>query len=520
MLGPVLIDLALENLHIIRRVRQIVRKWWSLELAFTDQTGYVVDHQKGVVIPPHNPICQSCLRTKEGFARCNRSVEKAIAQLTPGPEGARRLGPCHLGVDIVAAPIAIDGQTQGALFACGFLLDGGPEREERVAAGARALGLERVVPDLDAAAKRLVRLDARDADRFFDLVTTCATEAAEVAARRGLSQTISALAPETAGFGAIIGKSAPMKRLFAVLERVVETDTTVLVSGENGTGKELVARAIHFGGPRKDQPFLAQNCSALNDNLLESELFGHVLGSFTGATREKKGLFKAADGGTFFLDEVGDMSPAMQVKILRVLEEGMFLPVGATRPEQVDVRVIAATNRTLKDLVQRRLFREDLYFRLNVIHIEVPPLRERVEDIPLLCDHFLTRISRRTRRTKKRLSPELMRDLFASRWAGNVRELENTIERLAVLAGDREVIGREVRELQGEKQEDEPALAKAAERGHLTAAVQALEREMIQAGLIQTHWNKSKLAEKLGLSRTTLIKKIKEYGLEDELDEP
>jgi transcriptional regulator with PAS, ATPase and Fis domain len=203
------------------------------------------------------------------------------------------------------------------------------------------------------------------------------------------------------------------------------------------------------------------------------------------------------------------------VKVLRVLQEGTFQPVGGTRPDHVDVRVIAATNRPLREMVARREFREDLYYRLNVINIDVPPLRERMEDLPLLCEHFLQRFAERQARPAKRIAPELMAEFYASRWAGNIRELENTIERLAVLAGDAELIGPELRRLGARGMPgDEKGLARFKERGDLGSAVQALEREMIQSGLIATHWNKSKLAERLGLSRTTLIKKIKELGLE------
>jgi transcriptional regulator with GAF, ATPase, and Fis domain len=517
------IEQDFEDLHIVRRVRQIVRKWWSIELAFADDTGFVVDHKKGIVVPPHNPICQTCLRGKEGFSRCNRSVEKAIVQLARKPDSAQRAGPCHMGLDIVAVPVVVDGEYQGAMFACGFVIDEGSEsgRRSTVIDRARALGLERDVPDLEAAYDSIARLDSRDLEYFKDLLATTAAEVSEFASTvRAKEQRIQELSAELQGrhrFGSIIGKSDAMKRLFSILERVVDSDATVLITGENGTGKELIARAVHYNGNRREQAFVAQNCSALNDNLLESELFGHVKGSFTGATRDKQGLFKVADGGTFFLDEVGDMSPSMQVKVLRVLQDGTFLPVGATKPEKVDVRIIAATNRPLKEMVAKREFREDLYYRLNVINIEVPPLRERLEDLPVLCDHFLNRLAERTNRPLKRLAPEVMADFYAARWSGNIRELENTIERLVVLAGENEVITGELRRLGGRPTPDDgvKAFARFKDRGDLASAVQALEREMIEAGLIATHWNKSRLAEKLGLSRTTLIKKIKDFGLED-----
>src|SRR3712207_7869306 len=223
-------------------------------------------------------------------------------------------------------------------------------------------------------------------------------------------QTIQTLSHELSDrykFENIIGKSGPMLEIFRLLEKVCNSDSTVLINGESGTGKELVARAIHYNGPRKDKPFVVQNCSAFNDNLLESALFGHVKGSFTGAVRDKKGLFEVADNGTFFLDEVGDMSPTLQVKLLRVLQEGTFLPVGGTEPREVDVRVIAATHKDLGEMVKRGEFREDLFYRINVIRVHLPPLRERRDDLPLLVDHFLRKHHREGQRARG-LSPEAM----------------------------------------------------------------------------------------------------------------
>jgi len=308
-----------------------------------------------------------------------------------------------------------------------------------------------------------------------------------------------------------------MRRLYGLLDKLVASDVTVLIHGENGTGKELIARALHFSGPRRDKQFVAQNCSALNDQLLESELFGHVKGSFTGATRDKPGLFKVADGGTFFLDEVADMSPAMQVKLLRVLQEGTFVPVGGTKPEKVDVRIIAASNKDLREAVLRREFREDLFYRLHVVALEVPSLRERLTDLPLLVDHFLDAVAQRTGKPRKRLHPELMAAFYEWRWPGNVRELENEIERLCVLAGDADAIPPELRAQRAAKAPANAAhLAALVQQGlgsDLATAVGALEKELIETGLRETRGNRSKLAERLGVSRTTLIKKIREYGI-------
>src|SRR5207245_722941 len=205
-------------------------------------------------------------------------------------------------------------------------------------------------------------------------------------------------------YDAIIGKSRPMQDLYRLLDKVIDSDSTVLVHGENGTGKELVARAIHYNSARSNQRFVVQNCSAFNDNLLDSELFGHKRGSFTGAIADKQGLFEVAHEGTFFLDEIGDMSPALQVKVLRVLQEGTFIPVGGTDVRRVDVRVVAATNRDLKRMVERGEFREDLYYRVHVINLTIPPLRERREDIPALVEHFLKKYAKNRRLKQKKLT--------------------------------------------------------------------------------------------------------------------
>src|SRR5713101_6707788 len=423
---------VLGELQIVRKIRETVRRWWGIELSFTDAKGFVVEHGKGILIPPSNRTCTACLGDRVGFQRCNESIEKAVRQFGSEPASARLLGPCHMGLEIVGAPISYGGERQGSLFACGFVV-----AEKAEAARPHAIQttqrLQLPVVQPSEAFDTIARIDARDVPRLTDLIDTTVEEiAAYQNAVAERERNIQALRRELTAryrFADIVGKSAPMQRLYALLDKLVSSDITVLVTGENGTGKELIARALHYNGPRKDKAFVATNASALNDNLLESELFGHVKGAFTGAGRDKTGLFKVADGGTFFLDEVGDMSPAMQVKLLRVLQEGTFVPVGATKPDRVDVRVIAATNRDLREMVARRQFREDLFYRLHVVNIEVPPLRQRSDDLPLLTSHFLQQAGERTSRPVKRLHPDLLRSFYERRWPGNIRELENELDR-------------------------------------------------------------------------------------------
>ena len=310
-------------------------------------------------------------------------------------------------------------------------------------------------------------------------------------------------------YGAIAGSATKMQELYALLDRVAPADSTVLIQGENGTGKELVARAIHERSPRAAHRFTVTNCSAFNDNLLDSELFGHKRGAFTGAVADKPGLFEVADLGTFFLDEIGDMSPALQVKVLRVLQEGTFNRVGDTEACKVDVRIIAATNRDLQAMVAAGQFREDLYYRIHVINVTLPALRERPEDIPLLVEHFLGR-----HKTKKRLAPDALARMREYAWPGNVRELENEIERLVVLAGDAAVIEAEL--LSPRIRHYAPSETDATtDPSSLPAAVEALERRMIGAAMRRHGGNKTRAAEELKVSRRNLIRLVQKYQIEE-----
>ncbi|MFT3923613.1 MAG: sigma-54 dependent transcriptional regulator [Myxococcales bacterium] len=333
----------------------------------------------------------------------------------------------------------------------------------------------------------------------------------------------------------IVGRSAVMQALFRMVTKVAPTSATVLITGENGTGKELVARAIHDGSPRANKPFVAANCSAFNDNLLESELFGHRRGAFTGAVADKRGLFEEADGGTFLLDEVGDMSPALQVKLLRVLQEGTFLPVGGTQTKKVDVRIIAATNKDLAALVRKGAFREDLYYRLHVVALRTPPLRERGEDLDRLVNFFLKRLGERHNRNKA-LHPETAEKLRLHRWPGNVRELQNEIERIWVLSGDDPVIGPEhlskgvaastalleapqdSAPVSSETSLPTPATEELPEEP-LNASLERFERQLIERALRKVQGNRTRAAQLLGVSRRNLIRKLQQFGLAAGADE-
>ncbi len=310
-------------------------------------------------------------------------------------------------------------------------------------------------------------------------------------------------------FGDIIGKSDAIERILELIARISQTSITVLIQGDSGTGKELIAQAIHENSPRKDRPFIVINCGAMPDTLLESELFGHVKGAFTGASANKKGLLEEADGGTFMLDEIGDTSPAFQVKLLRVLQQGEMRKVGSNEFQKINVRVIAATNRRLDKLVEQNRFRHDLYYRLNVVQIDVPPLTDRREDILLLADHFMQKYAEKMKKRVIGISKEARELFLAYPWPGNVRELENTLERAVALC-----VGFQI------KAEDLPkrikfwqSSAKAKEENTLLP-LKNVEEQHIRHVLQTLNWDYDRAVEVLGIGRTTLWRKIKEYGIE------
>lgn len=314
-------------------------------------------------------------------------------------------------------------------------------------------------------------------------------------------------------FHSLIGKSKPMEDVFSTIMKVADSSATVLITGESGTGKELVARAIHFQGERKKGPFIPVHCASIPENLLESELFGYEKGAFTGANRNKPGRFSLAEGGTLFLDEIGEMPFSLQSKLLRVLEEKEFMPVGGTRSKKVNVRIIAATLRNLETMVEEGTFREDLYYRLNVVPIHLPPLRERKEDIPLLTTHFLQKYCREMHYPMKKVSPQAMEIFLNYTWPGNVRELENTIERIIVLyPGAKEILPNHVPE--NMRLNNVNSKKKAGEDlPTLKEAISNLEKEMIIEALKRSKGVQARAAKLLGTTRRILRYKIEKLGI-------
>jgi two-component system NtrC family response regulator len=316
------------------------------------------------------------------------------------------------------------------------------------------------------------------------------------------------------GLHTVVGRSKSMREVLDLVERVAASSSNVLITGESGTGKEIIAQALHYASPRKNGPFVSVNCMALNPGVLESELFGHEKGSFTGAVAQKRGRFEAAHKGTLFLDEVGELSPDLQVKLLRVLQEHTFERVGGTRQISVDMRLIAATNKDLKEAVQQGGFREDLFYRLNVVHIHIPPLRERAEDIPLLATHFLQQFAKENGKAITGFTPEAMQALSAFDWPGNVRQLENVVESSVVLARG-EQIGYEdmPAELRDESAQFKTAADMLPTEIDLSDTLEKIESALIRRALVRSNFVQVRAAQMLGISKSLLQYKLKKYNI-------
>lgn len=411
---------------------------------------------------------------------------------------------------VMALPFCVRGRIAGAVYV--------DNRLQRGAFGKAELATLTSLVDLAGTAIERARLYEENERHVRELETLSSRLRLRVeSTERQLDETRDRLrtAGEPSGsYPQIIGEAHPIRDMLRLLDKIVRTEEPVLIMGESGTGKELVARAIHHNGPRARKPFLSENCAALPDSLLESELFGHVRGAFTGADRDKKGLFELSDHGTLFLDEIADMSPEMQKRLLRALQEGEIRPVGGKSVRKVDVRIVSASNKDLERLVRAGEFREDLYYRLKVLTIHVPTLRDRKDDIPLLVDHFL-RVHRPKGRTTRRLGPGVMETLQAYDWPGNIRELENEARRMLSLG--EEVITADVLSEQVRR----GSAATEAESGEDTSVanllelVEHVERREITKALSLSKGNKTRAAEMLGISRFTLQRKLDKYDISD-----
>jgi transcriptional regulator with PAS, ATPase and Fis domain len=419
---------------------------------------------------------------------------------------------CHAGLSEICAPLIYRDKYCGYFGMVGGFISHDPNEAEwgTIAERVKDTGvdleeLKKAYFEITPISEELLKIMLPLMGVIVEEVIKAAVEVEED--KKRISELESALA-EKYNFAKIIGKSRAMQEIFSLLRRIIQTDSPILIEGETGTGKELIASTIHYNGHRKDKSFMAINCGGMTETLLESELFGHIKGSFTGAIRDKKGLFEVTDKGTLFLDEIGEMSPALQVKLLRVLQEGIFLPVGATEPRKADCRIISATNKNLKELVNQGKIREDLYYRINVIKVTLPPLRDRKDDIPLLIDHFLKTLPDAAEKKIRGIRPEAMKMLLNYPWPGNIRELQNVLQRAISLAGSRYITTEELPEDICKRSVTLIDFTKPYEH-----ATKQFQLQYLSKLLSETSGNVTQAAHRAGLNRTAFQYHLKIHQL-------
>jgi transcriptional regulator with PAS, ATPase and Fis domain len=512
----------IKDLHVSKKLEEILGQWFGVDIFYTDKHGHVFTEITDKSYPFKSQFFKVQMQLPYGNEYIEQDIEKGL-ELLKQNEGKKSFyfDSYFPGVRSIAAKIEVDGEFLGAVFAYPYFTDAVTKEEmQKVVSQLESLGAS--ADDAVNACDSVKKLKRHEYEYLKDIIGYIAEEVGrvhdEISKREERIHDLSSEVGSKYRYQNIIGKSPSMQKIYHLLSKVSHSEATILVQGENGTGKELIAKAIHYNSSRKDSIFLAVNCSAFNDNLLDSELFGHVKGSFTGAIKDKKGFFEAANGGTLFLDEIGDMTLAMQVKLLRVLQEGTFLPVGATQSRKVNVRVVAATNKPLKEMIAKGEFREDLYYRINVINIQLPALRERQEDLPILVDYFLEKKCAELGQATKQFSKKCLEKMYDYNWPGNIRELQNEVERLVVLAGDDKMINPDLLSTRITDAVDGPApagnLRGINTNGKLKDALEELEILMIREGLKRCNYNKSKLSKELGVSRASLIMKVEKYGLD------
>lgn len=512
---------AIANDPGVAEIAALLRERFGVWIGFIDADGVAIPTAESAG-EAGKPVCRALMANSLEHAdgsttSCVGTVREWAEEAIGGERSECFDARCHAGMRAKVVPVRHQGECVGAAYASGFFGEGDEDDRDHLDGMLETNEFDEQLGE--AAAASVATVDAAEMETLEEGLRRIG----ELAEERLTGEVVSVPSigdEESVRFEGMIGATRRMRTLFEKVATVAETDSTVLVQGENGTGKELVARAIHRRSRRADRRFVAVNCAAIPDRLVESELFGHKKGSFSGAHRDREGLCTEADGGTLFLDEIGDMAPGLQSKLLRFLQDGEFTPVGSNKARQVDVRVVCATNQDLEEMVQTGEFRRDLYFRIRVVQLIVPPLRERRRDIPVLADYFLSRAAREHGREPPELTEECRRQLLAYEWPGNVRELENEIERLVIMAGDDEVVDVDSlsARMGGESSEDLGAFPVLGEMT-LPEATEQLERRMILDELRSTGWNKTQTAENLDVSRRNLIRKVSYYGLEEYRDE-
>jgi transcriptional regulator with PAS, ATPase and Fis domain len=508
----------INRLHVVSKLKEIIGKWYNLDCIFLDSRGRLKTNifQKDKSLYGSFLTSQvSSLKGKECF---KIDLDNIFEQFTSTEDNLVILPSSFENVNFICSKINSKDDFLGIVVGYPFVFN---NKNNDLIESLKSV-LSKWGANFDEIEKAIVNIKNSDNNLEYlkDLIILLSQEIStfdkEITQREDRIKELSSELGSRFRYHTMIGKSKPMQKIYRLLEKVSSSEASVFIQGENGTGKELVARAIHYYSSRKGDLFLAVNCSAFNENLLDSELFGHEKGSFTGAIKNKKGVFEAADGGTLFLDEIGDTSLSMQVKLLRVLQEGTFLPVGGVTPRKTNVRIIAATNRNIKEMMDDGSFREDLFYRINVINISLPSLRERREDINLLLEHFFNVKCGEMGQAIKVPSQACLEKILDYQWPGNVRELENEIERLVVLSGDKKIVTPDLLSSRimeaGKNYSNDNDLINF--NGKLKDALEEVESFMIKEGLRRCNFNKTKLSKELGISRASLISKVDKYDLD------
>jgi two-component system response regulator HupR/HoxA len=518
---------SIKELHVNKKLEQIIGGWYGIDIFYADEQGRVQFVQQTDYLFK-SPFFKLQMSQSFGHDWLEADIEKVFEKFNHSDEAWVEFEAFFPQTFGFAHKVVVDGEIHGAIFGYPYFKETCTSEDlEKILSKMTECGVAEA--DARAAMSKVKKFSEKDFSKMKELVSIVGDEVAtfhsEISKREARIMDLNSELGNKYRYHNLIGKSKKMQQVYHLLSKVANSESTIMIQGENGTGKEMVAKAIHYNSPRKDAVFMAVNCSAFNDNLLDSELFGHVKGAFTGAIKDKKGVFEVTNGGTLFLDEIGDTSPSMQVKLLRILQEGTYMPVGATTPKKVSVRVIAATNKNLKEMIAKGEFREDLYYRINVINVAIPALRERQEDIPVLMDFFLQKRCEEAGLPLKTFSKKCLEKMLDHTWPGNVRELQNEVERLVVIAGDDKNITPDLLSARilesGEANHGHShshsgggTLKGVNTNGSLKDALEELEIIMIREGLKRCAFNKSKLAKELGISRAGLIMKVEKYGLD------
>jgi transcriptional regulator with PAS, ATPase and Fis domain len=503
--------------NVIKTFREVCYDWWGMDVQFYDENG----NSRSNNIAFQNPICHLINTSEKGKKCCLLCYKRNLKEFNNSHKPFKF--ECYAGLLVIAIPIFIKEKYSGALIGSGIRLSNTKGRRHKYCIWELTkLGIDRAAAE--KCYNQLKRINGHAEVYALDFLKKIAkdvmTYSEKLQERIDLIENNKVIMKEAYNkkYMGIIGTSLQMKKTFETLDLIENSENPVLIEGETGTGKELISAAIHYNSSRRSKTYIIQNCSAFTETLLTSELFGHEKGAFTGAISDKRGLFQIADGGTLFLDEIGDMNIDIQAKLLRILEDGTYYSVGGTVQKKVDVRIIVATNKNLKDQVEKGLFRKDLFYRINAIPINLPPLRERKEDVIPLSNFFLESYAENNHEENKILSQEIIEQFMAYEWPGNIRELKNMIERLIMLSGrNKEIktdaVPMDVFSLFPLKSHER----KPKNDSKLRDFLQSYEKRITEDVLNRTHWNKTVASRELGISRASLNNKISQFHIQPSL---